>query len=203
MEACSCSGVELLVTTVPEADPVTLWFDFELLASSAAAETPACADARVGLQASGSESTCSVLRLGSEVQVMLLLTGAETLNPEIPQRKSRQIFKLHGNIAPKYLEAQINPQLHISMKTDNLFFGLGSFIFTLRQKIKVGLVVNECHMRDTILYLMMKQSVLHHHTSFTMKQNKNYFLKPYIFSVKVKCLNSSVGVNSLNIVTAG
>lgn len=124
VKACSCSGVGLLVVVVLETEPVTVWFELKPPASSAAAaaEALASADARLGLQASGSVSTCSVVRLGSEVEVMLLVTGAETLkelgenNPEIPQNKTRQIFKLHGNIVPKYLKAQINPQLHISIK---------------------------------------------------------------------------------------
>lgn len=144
VKACSCSGVGLLVVVVLETEPVTVWFELKPPASSAAAEALASADARLALQASGSVSTCSVVRLGSEVEVMLLVTGAETLkelgenNPEIPQNKTRQIFKLHGNIVPKYLKAQINPQLHVSMKTDHLFLDLGQFIFSLRQKIKVG-----------------------------------------------------------------
>lgn len=109
VKACSCSGVGLLVVVVLEAEPVTVWFEVKPPASAAAAEALASADARLALQASGSASTCSVVRPGSEVEVMLPVTGAETLkelgenNPEIPQNKTRQIFKLHGNIVPKYL----------------------------------------------------------------------------------------------------
>lgn len=143
VKACSCSGVELLA--VPKTEPAKLWLDFKPSGSSAAAaETLVSADARVGPPAPGSMSTCSVVRLGSEVEVMLLVTGADSLkhfgenNPEIPQSKTRQIFKLHRNIVPKYLKAQINPQLHILMKTEELFLSLGQFIFTLRQKIKAG-----------------------------------------------------------------
>lgn len=142
VKACSCSGVELLVAAVPETEPVIVWVDFKPSLSSAAAELLASADARVALQASASVSSCWAGRLGSEVEVMLLVTGAETLKdlgenkPEIPQSKTRQIFKLRRNIVPKYLKAEINPQLHISfMKANKLVLDLDSFIFMLRQKI--------------------------------------------------------------------
>lgn len=145
VKACSCSGVELLVAAVPETEPVTVWVDFKPSLSSAAAaaaELLASADARVALQASASVSSCWAGRLGSEVEVTLLVTGAETLKdlgenkPEIPQSKTRQIFKLRRNIVPKYLKAEINPQLHISfMKANRLILDLDSFIFMLRQKI--------------------------------------------------------------------
>lgn len=144
VKACSCSGVELLVAAVPETEPVTVWVDFKpsLSSAAAAAELLASADARVALQASASVSSCWAGRLGSEVEVTLLVTGAETLKdlgenkPEIPQSKTRQIFKLRRNIVPKYLKAEINPQLHISfMKANKLVLDLDSFIFMLRQKI--------------------------------------------------------------------
>lgn len=111
VKACSRSGVELLVGAVPETEAVTAWLDFQPSVSCAAAEALACAAA---LQASDSFSTCSLVRLGAEVQVMMLVTGAETLkdlgdnNPEIPQNKTRQILKLHRIIVAKHLQAQIS-----------------------------------------------------------------------------------------------
>lgn len=123
VKACSRSGVELLAAAVPETEAVMVWFDFESWVSSA--------DAWVALQASGCLSTCSVVRLGPEGKVAVLVSGAETLNdlgennPEVPKSKTRQIFKLRRTIVPKYLKAQVRPQLHALMKTYDLVLTLG------------------------------------------------------------------------------
>lgn len=112
VKACSCSRLHLLVVAALESEAVVLWFDLKPSASSAGR--------RDALQASVSACTCWVVRSGSEVEVMLLVTGAETLkdlgenNPEIPQNKTSQLLKLQRNIVPKYLQAQIEPQLHFS-----------------------------------------------------------------------------------------
>lgn len=105
VKACRCSGVELLVATETEAATLS-----SVVSSSAAAET---------LQASGSVLKCSLVALGSEVEVGLLVTGTETLkdlgenNPDVPHSKSRQTFTLRGNIVPKYLKAQKRPTVTV------------------------------------------------------------------------------------------
>lgn len=122
VKACRCSGVEPLVAT--ETEPATLSFEFNsVVSSAAAAET---------LQASGSVLKCSVVVLGSEVEVGFVVTGTETPkdlgenNPDVPHSKSRQTFTLRGNIVPKYLKAQKRSTLEFFwMKTNELLLILG------------------------------------------------------------------------------